>query len=114
MCIKQIGLKAHMGLVHMTTLRILFLKEGNKWAAQCLEHDIAAQGDSIAKAADAIMRAFCSELAVCEELGKSIDSIPKAPTYYWNKFESEAAPLGEGVSKFPRSAKIPKPELRVA
>lgn len=98
----------------MTTLRILFLKEGDKWAAQCLEHDIAAQGDSIGKAADAVLRAICSEMVVCEELGKKFDSIPQAHAYYWNQFESVAVPLGEGIAKLPASSKIPTPELRVA
>ena len=99
----------------MTTLRILFLKEGDKWAAQCLEHDIAAQGDSIPNAAESIMRAICSEIAVCEELRKSFEAIPQAPTYYWNTFGSVAAvPLPGDVAKLPASSKIPTPELRVA
>ena len=98
----------------MSSLKILFLKEGNKWAAQCLEHDISAQAESIAKAADAVVRAICSEMAVCDELKKDFDSIPQAPTYYWKMFESNAVPLMEGVAKLPPSGRIPKPELRVA
>lgn len=98
----------------MTTLRILFLKEGDRWAAQCLEHDIAAQGDSIPKAVEAIMRAICSEMGVCDELGKKLDAIPAAPSYYLRQFESAALPLGEGIAKLPPTSKLPTPELRVA
>lgn len=99
----------------MGTLRILFMKEGPKWAAQCLEHDIAAQGDSLRQAARAIVCAIIAEMAACEELRTDIDSIPRAHDYYWKLFESnESVGLPADVAPvIPPAYQIPHPELRL-
>lgn len=95
-------------------LSVLLLREGDKWAAQCLAHDIAAQGDSIPVAVDAIMRSICAEMDVCDELRRDFEAIPPAPSYYRNRFDFDAVPLGQGIAKLPPSAKIATPEFRVA
>lgn len=97
----------------MTTLRILFLKEGDKWAAQCLEHNIAAQGDTLPQAALSITNAIVAEMAVCRELNIGLESIPKAHEVYWKLFESkESENLPSDVVPLPLAYQVPKPELR--
>lgn len=104
----------------MSSLSVLLIKEGNQWAAQCLEFDIAAQGKTLHAAMNAFTRAYVSEVAVCNELGVNIEeSIPPAPQYYWNLYDSEAEriePLRMSPVKascMPPAYMIPKTELRV-
>lgn len=98
----------------MTTLRILFLKQGDKWAAQCLEHNIAAQGDTLPQAALSIANAIVAEMAVCRELNVGLETIPKAHDVYWKIFESnESSELHSDVVPLPPAYQIPKPELRI-
>jgi len=82
----------------MPKYNVLMIKEGDRWVAQCLEHDIAAQGKNMRDAAYELQKTFLSELAVCEELGYNFPgTISKAPDYYWKMFDC----CGETVSSIP-------------
>ena len=78
-------------------MRVLLLKEETVWVAQCLEHDIAAQGSTIAEAKDAFVRAFAGQIAVALDHGEEpLATFEKAPPYYWdlfNKAERLADPI---------------------
>ena len=43
-------------------LHILLFEEGDTWAAQCLEHDIAAQGNTMEEAAECLAFTIVAEL----------------------------------------------------
>ena len=65
---------------------ILFLRESDRWAAQCLEYDIAAQGESIPKAMEAFEQTFVGQIIVDVKSGKQpLEGIPQAPRFYWNQ-----------------------------
>jgi hypothetical protein len=70
------------------TFRLLLLKEGNSWAAQCLEVDIASQGDSIKQT----INNFCEVVAaqVASDIAKSREPLSgrkEAPHWYWQYWD---------------------------
>ena len=78
-------------------MRVLLLKEETLWVAQCLEHDIAAQGPTIAAAKDAFVLAFAGQIAVALHHGEEpLTTFGKAPQYYWDLF-SEAERLADPI-----------------
>lgn len=87
----------------MKTVNVLVIKDhtGDKliWSAQCLEHDIAAQGDTIDKAMMELTKLFVAEEIALLQAGLSMDAIPKAPQAYWAMF-NEAARI-EAQRSFP-------------
>lgn len=74
----------------MNTFHVLVIKDfvGEKplWSAQCLEHDIAAQGNTIEKALMELTKVFVAEDVMMRQIGKSVGDIPKAPQDYWIMF----------------------------
>ena len=65
------------------TLNVLLLKD-DAWTAQCLEHDVAAQGETIREAIFELTRTLAGELTVRIANGEQgLESIPRAPHYYW-------------------------------
>jgi len=74
-----------------TQISVIVIKEGSSFTAQCLQYDIAAQGDSITNAMTKLQRTLVSEIVVCEVLNKNcLDSIPPAPDFYWQLFKKES------------------------
>lgn len=51
-------------------LTVAVWPEGEQWVAQCLEFDIASQGDSADQAVGEVMDAVCSYVNTLEELGE--------------------------------------------
>ena len=100
---------------------LLMQDETGSWVAQCLEHDMAAQGDTINEALAELTNLFHGELVVNETL----DNISPAPKYYWDKycrsmvlessrqpvFQPETQPQSDGVPPAPMLPKFR--ELRV-
>jgi hypothetical protein len=78
----------------MNKISVLLFKQGDLWAAQCLQYDIAAQGKTIRAAQRAFEFALIAEVGYAHERNRSLDQLPAAPTCYWQKFE-EAARLEE-------------------
>jgi hypothetical protein len=70
-------------------ISVLIRCEGQgKWAAQCLEYDIAAQGDSIKQATEKLEQTFIGQICVDLYTGKDpLEGISPAPRTYWNEFE---------------------------
>ena len=73
----------------MQTLSILLLKEDGGWSAQCLEIDIAAQGDTIKKAVDQLQFIIVSEVAFAVERQREpFEGIDRAPQHFWALYDS--------------------------
>ncbi len=97
----------------MEQLSILMLKEDNAWVAQCLEFDIAGQGESIKDAMVDFMHTFVLELALSDETGsQGLEDIPPAPKYYWRLYRKQATPVIECEENHPleiNTSEIPEP-----
>ena len=75
-------------------LRIVYLPEGNSWIAQCLEHDIAAQGKTLQEAEDAFRKTIVGQVILDLRKGREpLEGIKPAPRLYWRKFD-EGVRLG--------------------
>lgn len=79
----------------MKTFNVLVIKEhigdrGWAWSAQCLEHDIAAQGNTVEEALTVLAKTFIAEEMHMRGLGKSVEDIPRAPEECWAVFENGA------------------------
>jgi len=71
-------------------VRVLFIKRGEAWVAQCLEHDIAAQGKTFDEAEKAWERTFLGQILLDAKQGKEpLKDIKPAPRFYWRKFHKE-------------------------
>ena len=69
------------------TLSVLLVKDQGVWAAQCLEHNIAAQGATTQEALFELSRTVAGELALSAEAGhEGLAHIPRAPDFYWKMF----------------------------
>jgi hypothetical protein len=69
-------------------LRVLLIPEGDFWVAQCIDHDIAAQGSD----PDGARRAFLITLAQQIELDVAknrvpLEAIKPAPEWYFTAYE---------------------------
>jgi hypothetical protein len=88
----------------MLTVNVLAFRESDCWVAQCLEYDISARSDTLAKAMTAFRRAFAANLAANQELGrKALEGVPPAPQRFRQMFESaksvqEKQPVGRPVA----------------
>jgi predicted RNase H-like HicB family nuclease len=70
------------------TVSVLLRYEGTGWAAQCLEFDIAAQGETIAEAKTALEKTFVTQIAVDLAFGiPALSQVPAAPREYWDLFQ---------------------------
>ncbi len=109
----------------MQTVNVLVVKdiveEKAVWSAQCLEHDIAAQGATIEQALMELTKIITAEALILSQEGRTLDDLPKAPQWYWGEFHK--ASTIDARSNFPvmPSAEIPPAfmlpefrELRVA
>ena len=73
------------------TLSVVLIKEHYEqktlWVAQCLDYDVAAQGETIQEAKEAFGVAFSAQLAVyIDDNQNPLEMIPPAPQEYWDKF----------------------------
>ena len=67
------------------TLRILLIKEGSQWVAQCLEHDLAAQGPEIDDAIDAFVSILAATIVTDAEAGRQpLSRCRPAPAEYFD------------------------------
>ena len=104
------------------TLNVLLLKDDGAWSAQCLEHNIAAQGTTTNEAISELARTIVGELALRAKKGvEGLAGIPRAPDMYWKMFgESESLnfttrPLFRPDYEVPPAFMIPEfRECRVA
>ena len=87
----------------MNRLDVLLIYEGNSWAAQCLQYDIVAQGDTVKDAQRAFEYVLAVEAAYLDNIGKSLAAIPPAPEWCWKAY-NEALGL-----EFPKGAAVRLP-----
>lgn len=75
----------------MQKLSVLFVKDGQAWTAQCLEYDIAGQGETLKSAMTELENTIIAEIAYSAVREKPMfDGIQAAPQYYWKLFEETA------------------------
>lgn len=72
----------------MVQLNVLIFRTDTGWVAQCLQYDIAAQGDTVVDAQKAFEGVLVAEVAYVYERGKTMDSISRAPQCYWDQYEN--------------------------
>ena len=79
----------------MERIRVVVIRDGDMWAAQCLEYDIGAQAASVNALMDRLACAIDAERAESEERsgGEAIAGIPKAPKRFRDLRENGAARL---------------------
>ena len=106
----------------MKTLSVLLIKDNNVWSAQCLEHNIAAQGTTTQEALLEFTRTVAGELTLRAEQGKEgLADIPRAPEFYWKMFgasdrlEPKPRPFFQPDQEIPPAFMLPEiRECRVA
>jgi hypothetical protein len=68
-------------------ITVLFIKQGDRWLAQALEYDLAAQGDNVDLAKRAFERTFQGQLELDRRMKRvGLSNLPKAPAVYWEMF----------------------------
>jgi hypothetical protein len=79
------------------TLRVLLLNEKGGWVAQCLEHDIAAQGTSIKDAISSFVDVFGGQITLDLKANREpLSGKKEAPSWYWRAFR-EAEQLARPI-----------------
>src|SRR5262249_29907877 len=76
-------------------LKVLLRKENRSWVAQCVDYDIAAQGETVRAAMSAFHRTLKAQVMLDIERGREpLKAIPAAPEVYAKQFDV-AEPLRE-------------------
>lgn len=89
-------------------ISVLLLQEENYWVAQGLEHDIAAQGESISEAKKAFKKTIIGQIILdVKDNLKPLEGIEEAPQIYWDIFK-KAERLKE-QPKFAMPKSVPSP-----
>jgi hypothetical protein len=71
------------------TVSVLLTHADDAWVAQCLEYDIAAQGDTLDAVKSAFERTFIGQMLVNHHHGLDpLDDIPAAPQEVWDQFRA--------------------------
>ena len=76
-----------MEKLDLDDLSILYLKEPVGFVAQCLEYDIAAQGDTIDDARKSLKEVMDIEYTYLKKKGKDWCEVPETPPWYWEQYE---------------------------
>ena len=107
----------------MSKLSVLLINDGNGYTAQCLQYDIAAQGETIKEAQSAFEYAITAEVGYLSETQRTLEDLPSAPKHFWDLFEEASllAPISSPPMRVPSSITsilnslfASEPELRVA
>lgn len=73
---------------HLFILRVLFIKDGDLWVAQCIDRDIAAQGRSVSEAKRAFEHTIIGQILFDLKRGKEpLSDFRPAPASYRAKFD---------------------------
>src|SRR5689334_6392027 len=79
----------------MNPIHVVLLREGDLYVAQCLEYDIAAQGETLDQVRLNFERALVGQICVDVHHDiKPLSKTPKAPAKYWKLWEN-AERLGD-------------------
>ena len=72
----------------MVTLRVLVLREGTHYVAQCLDPDVAGQGSDVGSALRELARVLYLRAVVAEEMGvEPFADLGPAPRAYQDAWE---------------------------
>lgn len=95
--------------VAQMNLRVVLIREGEAWVAQCLEFDLAAQGSTLAEAQAAFTRLFLGQAMVDASLGKApFENTPPAPAWYVEQYEKAVTwELAHKLSLVPPAEAVP-------
>lgn len=70
------------------TIKAVILDDGDLWAVQCLDYDIAAQGETVHEAIHAFMRTVTAQIYLDVEKGRApFANIDPAPQEFWEMFD---------------------------
>ncbi len=75
-------------------LRVVVFQEAGAWMAQCLEHDLGAQADSVKGVIEELHRMLVLRIVVAADKGISPWDVPAPPGHYEALFTA-GIPLGE-------------------
>lgn len=99
-------------------ISVLLFQEGERWSAQCLQYDIAAQAATLPELHYEIQRVLVGHMVVSKELGVDpFESLGAAPQKFWDMYlqshlrvETESLPF-----RVPRTLDepVPVPEFRI-
>ena len=65
-------------------IHVLYIQEEDGWFAQCLDFNVAAQGDSLRDAEGAFFRTWAAQIAMDRNHGREpFAGLGKAPDQYW-------------------------------
>lgn len=71
------------------SVRVIVFPEGNYLVAQCLEHDIAAQGTNMQELREAFAQTFFGHIKLAiDHNQKPFANLGKAPSRYWKLWET--------------------------
>ena len=80
-------------------VRVLLFKDENSpnmWNAQCLEHDIAAQGRTVSAVQKAFAQAFVGQILADVKHGKTpLEGLSEAPQRFWDMFNDDGSRLAD-------------------
>ena len=88
----------------VTKFRILIWNEGGEYVVQCLERDIASQGESLEVAIKRLCEIITAEIKRCKKSNiNPLSDIAPAPDIYHRKFERLKIPVNprEFISSHP-------------
>jgi len=70
-------------------LKVLLINDNGPWVVQCLQHDIAAQGETPTKALEAFNWTYWAQVLLDQQKGiePPLGNLEKAPDEYWQRFE---------------------------
>jgi len=93
--------------VHLE-LSVLLIKEEDKWVAQCLDYDIAAQGETLDAARSRFARTFVGQVMVdLHHHQEPLEGIKPAPRKYWAMFRKAARLAERDPIYFPETTPPP-------
>ncbi len=77
-----------MGQMDAYKLDVLFFREGNVWVGQCLQHDIAVQGENLRECMQELRDSLLGRIMGASDLGMDhpFKDVPPAPAKYWKRY----------------------------
>ncbi len=67
-------------------VQVLLFKEGQTWVAQCLEHDLAAQGQTLKQAKESLNQVFITQVVLdLDAKREPFSAVQRAPQFYWDR-----------------------------
>ncbi len=82
-------------------LDVLFFRERDAWVGQCLQYDIAVQGENLRECIQELRTVLLARISIALKLGMDhpFKNIPRAPDKYWKRYR-DAVKLAPEESPF--------------